>query len=207
MSERYFRSKTTARQARPTDETRAQLDNRYSRDRLRMDVALRFLRYEARTHTIRTWTGLPDDRIRKLYRAYLSDDPTQAPRHRGRPPRQASFFTRSHRMQHEASILASLLCMVGVMPDDTPANSIQPLPSAARGELLCDAFDAYRSLVRSPRISFEHAVFLVIALARGDELTFSGCCQCGSLMVVDRLVLGDVRCSYCTMRARKRGEK
>jgi hypothetical protein len=41
-------------------------DDRYSRERLCLDLALRFLRHEARTQTIRTWTGLTDDRIRKL---------------------------------------------------------------------------------------------------------------------------------------------
>ena len=48
-------------------------DDRYSRDRLRLDLALRFIHHEARTHTIRAWTGLTDDRIRKLYRTYLCE--------------------------------------------------------------------------------------------------------------------------------------
>ena len=48
-------------------------DDRYSRERLRMELALRFLQHEARTQTIRTWTGLSDDRIRKLYRSYMSE--------------------------------------------------------------------------------------------------------------------------------------
>jgi hypothetical protein len=42
-------------------------DDRYSRDRQRFDLALRFIQHEARTRTIRIWTGLTDDRIRKLY--------------------------------------------------------------------------------------------------------------------------------------------
>ena len=41
-------------------------DDRYSRERARMELALRFLHHEARTQTIRAWTGLSDDRIRKL---------------------------------------------------------------------------------------------------------------------------------------------
>jgi hypothetical protein len=41
-------------------------DDRYSRERLCLQVALRFLEHEARTQTIRAWTGLSDDRIRKL---------------------------------------------------------------------------------------------------------------------------------------------
>lgn len=41
-------------------------DDRYSRDRQRFDLALRFIHHEARTRTIRVWTGLTDDRIRKV---------------------------------------------------------------------------------------------------------------------------------------------
>jgi hypothetical protein len=40
-------------------------DDRYTRDRLRLDLALRLIRHEARTRTIRSWTGLTDDRIRE----------------------------------------------------------------------------------------------------------------------------------------------
>jgi hypothetical protein len=38
-------------------------EDRYSRERLCLQVALRFLEHEARTQTIRAWTGLSDDRI------------------------------------------------------------------------------------------------------------------------------------------------
>ena len=46
-------------------------DDRYSRDLRRYDLAVRLIRHEARTQTIRQWTGLTDDRIRKLYRSYV----------------------------------------------------------------------------------------------------------------------------------------
>ena len=74
-------------------------DDRYSRDRLRFDIALRFIRHEARTHTIRAWTGLTDDRIRKLYRSYLADPRSGPTRHRGKSPQQVAFFTRTPRLR------------------------------------------------------------------------------------------------------------
>jgi len=46
-------------------------DECYKRDCLRLKLALRLIRYEALTHTIRHWTGLSDDRVRKLYRSYI----------------------------------------------------------------------------------------------------------------------------------------
>jgi hypothetical protein len=90
-------------------------DDRYSRDRLRLDLALRFLNHGARTHTIRAWTMLSDDRIRKLYRSYVhsSDSP---PRQRGKSPQQVSFFMRGPRAQHETGMLASFFSLLGVVP-------------------------------------------------------------------------------------------
>ena len=82
-------------------------DDRYSRDRQRFDLALRFIHHEARTRTIRVWTGLTDDRIRKLYRSYVADDTgTQVTRHRGKSPQQISFFIRTPQMRQESAVLA-----------------------------------------------------------------------------------------------------
>ena len=40
--------------------------DRYASDRSQFELALRMIRHEARTRTIRECTGLSDDRIRKL---------------------------------------------------------------------------------------------------------------------------------------------
>ena len=42
-------------------------DDRYSGEKSQFELALRMIRHEARTGTIRACTGLSDDRIRKLY--------------------------------------------------------------------------------------------------------------------------------------------
>jgi hypothetical protein len=172
-------------------------DDRYSRERLRMELALRFLRHEARTQTIRAWTGLSDDRIRKLYRSYLSQARRVLPRHRGKSPHQVSYFTRSQQLQQESTALASMLTLLGVLPLQPTAT----LPGLARGELLCAAFEAYRALVPAAQISFEHAVFLTAALARGDQLRLEGCAGCGSLLVTERFTARGRRCHLCTERS------
>ncbi len=173
------------------------MDDRYSRDRFRLELALRFLHHEARTQTIRVWTGLTDDRIRKLYRSYTSRGSGHAPRHRGKSPHQIAYFTRSGRLQQETTVLASLLCLLGVMPDRSAVESGQAVPGIARGDLLCHAFEAYRALIPSSQISFEHAVFLTLTLARGDQLRLDGCRDCGGLVVVERFPLRDPRCHHC----------
>ena len=99
-------------------------EDRYDRDRQRLELALRFLTHEARTQTIRIWTGLSDDRIRKLYRSYLGRAACYVPRHRGKSPHQAAYFTRSLRIQQETAVLASFFALAGLVPAE---------PSAGRG--------------------------------------------------------------------------
>jgi len=176
-------------------------DDRYSRDRLRLDLALRFIHHEARTHTIRAWTGLTDDRIRKLYRTYLceADGPGVA-RHRGKSPRQAAFFTRSLRMRRESAVFASVSSLFGLLTRESiqVQSTSQPAPTVARGALLCEAFETYRALVGEPQISFEHAVFLLGALHSGDELRVAHCRDCAGVLVTDRLALRTPVCNDCS---------
>ena len=149
-------------------------EDRYSRERLSLQVALRFLEHEARTQTIRAWTGLTDDRIRKLYRSYMSRARRYVPRHRGKSPHQIAYFARSVRMQQETAWLASLLSLLGVVPPEPAVDGSHLQPNAARGELLCQAFETYQAMVPSSQISFEHAVFLATTLTRGDLLRLAG---------------------------------
>jgi len=176
-------------------------DDRYSRERLRMELALRFLRHEARTQTIRAWTGLSDDRIRKLYRSYMSHARRTLPRHRGKSPHQVAYFTRSLRVQQETAVLASVLSLLGVLPAQAAEAAAAALPGLTRGELLCQAFEAYRTLMPSAQISFEHAVFLASALTRGDQLRLAGCAGCGSLVVSERYPARIQRCHHCAIPA------
>lgn len=173
-------------------------DDRYSRERLRMELALRFLRHEARTQTIRAWTGLSDDRIRKLYRSYLSQARRELPRHRGKSPHQVAYFTRSQQLQLESAVLASMLSLLGVIPPPAPGAAATALPGLARGALLCTAFEAYCAFVPAAQISFEHAVFLASALTRGDQLRLGGCAGCGCVIVTERFPARDQRCHLCT---------
>ncbi|HEY3731643.1 MAG TPA: hypothetical protein VGL28_10350 [Steroidobacteraceae bacterium] len=173
-------------------------DDRYSRDRLRFDVALQFIRLEARTHTIRDWTGLSDDRIRKLYRSYLSEaHGSELVRHRGKSPQQVAFFMRSGRARQEAALLASLCRLLGALPHDPTPELARSLPSLARAELLCQAYEAYRGLIPEGLISFEHAVFLLTSLVRGDELLLGACRDCSAILIVDRWSLRAPRCGVC----------
>ncbi len=187
-------------------------EDRYHRERLRFHVALRFIRLEARTHTIRYWTGLTDDRIRKLYRSYLADTADRLiRRHRGKSPQRATLFLRSARLREQSALLASLYRLFGLLPARPTAVgstvAATAAPSLRRAELLCQAYEAYRSLVREPGLSFEHALFLQSALARGDELICGACHECNAVLVIDRWSLRVARCSLCEQGAEDDAEE
>jgi hypothetical protein len=187
---------------RPSQESAAMRvsDDRYSRDRMRFDLALRMIRHEARTCTIRAWTGLSDDRIRKLYRTYLQHAPAvPVRRHRGKSPRQIAFFLRSPVIQFEATTLASLFCMLGLLPArGERTRRVATAMSLESGEWFCQAYESYLHLHRAPRVSFEHAWFLLLALLSGEELRLHTCRECGGLCLVESFAGPHATCARCS---------
>ena len=178
-------------------------DYRYNRDRLRLDVAMRFIGHEARTRTIRQWTGLTDDRIRKLYHSYLQGG-GRTTRHRGKSPRQPAYFLSTGRIRDEASALASLYCLVGLFDGPWLNPCLWQAKDVGRALSLCRAYEGYCAAVCNPVITFEHAALLVNALARGNDLRLGNCRDCGALLVVDSLGLRPARCVLCSTEARVR---
>ena len=174
-------------------------DDRYTRDRERLDLALRLIRHEARTFTIRQWTGLSDDRIRKLYRSYvLASESNPVSRHRGKSPRQSAFFFRSPELSFQASQLASLFIAYGLLYATTLGlESRYRVGSLDSGALLCQAYEAYTELHAPVRISFEHAWFLLMALARREEIGAARCAACGGLRLKDLLAKRRSACANC----------
>ena len=174
-------------------------DDRYTRDRERLDLALRFIHHEARTFTIKQWTGLSDDRIRKLYRSYvLHNETSRVLRHRGKSPRQAAFFFRNPEVNFHAAQLASLFLMYGLM--GAAGNGVESryrVGSLESGALLCRAYEAYLDLHAPASISFEHAWFLLLALARRDEVGMARCSTCGGLRLRDLLARHKQTCNNC----------
>jgi Flagellar transcriptional activator (FlhC) len=183
-------------------------DDRYTRDRQRLDLGLRLIRHEARTFTIRQWTGLSDDRIRKLYRSYVLDQDSRAiVRHRGKSPRQASFFFRSADLNFQASQLASLYVMYGLLSGSStglePSYKVGSLESCA---LLCQAYEAYTELHPPPGISFEHAWFLLLALAKREEVGIAHCEHCRGMRLRDLLARHKVSCGNCAVALAQVGQ-
>ena len=171
--------------------------DRYSKEQDCIKVAMLFLALEARTQTIHTWTGLSGDRIRKLFRDYTAKSSRFVARRRGKSPHQVAYFWNSNRVRQEAVWLASLITLVGVIRRDHGADRAAPFPDLQRGELLCRAYQIYRSMIPSAQITFEHAVFLARLLWNGNQVRLGACTSCGGLVIVDPLSFHDSRCTQC----------
>jgi hypothetical protein len=175
-------------------------DDRYLRELRRVRLATRMLSHEARTRTIRLWTGISRDRVRKLAIAMgSSSTPSDAPvRHRGSSPWQIAYFFRSHRVMAHAATLGSLLALQGVLPKASERISPKEFASVARGEVLCDAYETYLQFTSQPVIDFEHTVLLATALVAHNEIELAPCLGCGALLVVDQFAPRSLdQCTYC----------
>lgn len=177
-------------------------NERYFHERQRHDLALRMIRHEARTCTIRSCTGLTDDRIRRLYKTYATHMPS-APvrRRRGKSPRQVAFFVRNARAQLESSMLASVFATFGLWRTQPNVQlGPSPLGSIEFGRLFCDAYETHRQLLRNADISFEHAWFLLQLLSRNADLHAVRCRHCDSQYLRDRINLCRRACPVCTLQ-------
>lgn len=172
-------------------------DDRYTRDRLRLDLALRLIRHEARTCTIRSLTGLTDDRIRKLFKSYAEHSGThRVRRHRGKSPRQPAFFLKNGALRLQAAGLASALCELGLLEDGPPASA-GALEQLRWGERFCQAYETFLQRHAPSQIGFEHACFLRRALERQKELCIDDCEACGALLVVSAFAPRPAGCEFC----------
>jgi hypothetical protein len=169
-------------------------DCRYDRDRLRLEIAYRLIGYEVRTETIKQCTTLSADRIRRLFRDYVRDQPqSRIRRRRGKSPRQMSFFARTPMHELEAATVASLLlaCDLLYRPGVLARLSLEDV---AR---FCDVYDTFVTVRPGALLTFEHAWYLMHVLARNDEFVLVPCAACGALWVRDRLELAPPVCVGC----------
>ncbi len=175
-------------------------DDRYNRERNKMEIAVRLIRHEARTLTIREWTGLSEDRIRRLYRTYVQHSGSRRiVRHRGKSPRQSAYFFRSPERCFQAVQLASVYIMFGLVRVSASAvESRCETGVISSCVLLCRAYETYLELhAHGERLSFEHAWFLLLALARRREIGVSICARCGGVQLRDLLARRRTPCGNC----------
>jgi len=182
-------------------------DDRYAGERERLDLALRLIRLQARTHIITFCTGFSQDRVRKLYATYFKHrDEQRVKRHRGKSPSSVEFFVRNPWTQAEASLLAHLFAAWGLMRilPDLRATPCRIAEAVSFGQRLCEAYEEFRETNPGTAISFEHAWNLLGALTEREALLLLDCAACNAFYVQDALALDGRRCPACRARRRPR---
>jgi Flagellar transcriptional activator (FlhC) len=172
-------------------------DDRYTHERRQLETAIRMIRYEARTNTIRACTGLTDDRVRKLYKSYVEHRHTTGSvrRKRGKSPQHIDSILRNAGVHQQASLLAGTFVAIGLYGNHRADRTKEP--DLSLGEKLCDAYDFYLQLPTANSLSFEHAWFLWQILNQRDEIEFNACHSCGGLVLRDRYSVRTRACPWC----------
>lgn len=178
-------------------------DDRYRGEQERFELAMRMISHEARTGTIRFWTGLSDDRIRKLYASYFKYQGRPVRRRRGRSPSQIGPLVKSPERALESGVLANSLFANHVL---RPAGETQPQLrcNLKLGHRFCESFETYMALIPRPALNIEWGWNLLLSIRRGDELGIARCAQCSLCYIIDLLALPRDRCPSCCLLDRVR---
>lgn len=176
-------------------------DDRYAGERRQFELALRMIRHEARTRTIRDCTGLSDDRIRKLYSTYFRDTEQRVRRRRGKSPQQVALFVKNPVNQLEATTLVALFCanLLLRIDEGDQVSPCWPRPDVEYGHRVCRAYETYLLLHQSPRLTFEWSWNLLHNMEKNDELQLSICSDCEARYVQDAYALDTHVCPGCEM--------
>ena len=173
-------------------------DDRYRGEQAKFNLAMRMIRLEARTGTIRYFTGLNDDRIRKLYTTYFKHSEVPVRRQRGRSPTRIGPLVRTPQRALESGVFANVLLSNGLLSVEQPPGP--PLKhNIDLGHRLCECFETFDELVPRSSLSFEWGWNLLISMRRGDELGIAHCEACSICYVFDLLSLPRSACPACLL--------
>jgi hypothetical protein len=172
-------------------------DDRYRGEKARFDLAMRMIRHEARTGTIRYLTNLSDDRIRKLYTSYFKfDDAKTIKRRRGKTPTQITPLIRTPARTLESGVFVKLLLTNGLIDIDArPGPALRG--NIEHGNRFCRCYEVYRTVIPKPTLTFEWAWNLLLTVRRGDEIGIERCARCGTMHLRDLLTLPKTACPAC----------
>ena len=177
-------------------------DDRYAGERSQFELALRMIGHEARTRTIKTCTGLSDDRIRKLYTTYFHHR-SDIRRRRGKSPRQVQHYVKSPANQLQATTLVALFCasLLIRIEDGNKVRACWPRPDVEFGHRVCRAYETYLVLHEDAALNFEWAWNLLQCISYNDELYLATCRSCASRYVQDAYALDNQTCPTCEIAA------
>jgi hypothetical protein len=160
----------------------------------RYQLAARMVSHGARARTVCDWSGLTPDQLVTLRRRW-GFDPDE--RRRGPAPSAFRIFFRSKRHQSEAALFAGTCRIVGATTALHGEEAAKRLPSIENGELLCEAFEAYREWQPDADLDFEHAVQLALGVVQGKAVALEHCSNCRAALLIDRMGADRTTCWHC----------
>ena len=173
-------------------------DDRYRSERSQFELAMRMIQHEARTNTISYWTGLSDDRIRKVYDTYFRGSASAVRRRRGKSPTQIAPLIESPQRALESGVLAYLMHRGGLF--STHGEHQPPLRrNIELGQRLCDCYEAYCCIVPGPTLTFEWGWNLLLNIRSGEELGLRQCDECRTWHLRDLLAVPANACPVCAL--------
>jgi hypothetical protein len=176
----------------------ASTEDRYGRALRRYNLALKLIREDVRTQTIRIWTGMSRDSVKRLCALYRKENAHHAlVRPRGPSPRQAARFLRSKRIRSEAAIFAGICYRAGILPSAPMPQAPRLFPGLARGEELYAAFLRFRVFAPASELTLEQLMGLALILAERIELALTRCVSCGAMVLGDNLGVLRRWCGEC----------
>ena len=164
---------------------------------------MRMIGHEARTGTIRYWTGLNDDRIRKLYTTYFKFGDSPVKRRRGRSPTRIGPLVRTPLRALESGVFANLLLANGLFSVEHPPGPVLK-GNVDLGHRFCECYETYDVLVPDGALSFEWSWNLLLSIRRGDELGIARCQACSVCYLFDLLSLPRSACPACLLFEQQR---
>lgn len=181
---------------------------RYARELRRLALAARMIHLGLRAHAVRRWTGLATKRLENLRADVLQQRVGGAvARHHGPPRTSLLVFFKSAARREEGAAIAALCRLYQVFPLGRGEMEVKHLASVARGERLCQAYEAYLALVPNPGFAFDEVLLLVTELTRGERVVLQACEECTAALLVD---LGNPQafvCGSCAPGPRRPGAR
>jgi hypothetical protein len=156
-------------------------DHRYRGEKAKFDLAIRMIGHEARTGTIRFWTGLSDDRIRKLYTSYFKYGDAPVRRRRGRSPTQVAPLIKTPLRALESGVFVNLLIANGLLSLE-PSLEPRLKGNVDLGHRFCECYETYCALVPRANLSFEWGWNLLASLRRGTSSASRAAIRARSVM-------------------------
>lgn len=170
----------------------------------RFGVAIRMLKHDARTRTIKAWTGLSAERVRKLFRAQRRENCRGAARRRqrGPSPTHLEAVLTSESLKSEAAAIAGVCRVLEVVPPERRPKGRDTLVIIAQGERVLSAHELFQDIVPRPRLNLEQWLLLLHSLSGGAEWGIGQCNCCPAVVVIDRLALASAVCEDCQQESR-----